>query len=550
MVFPCVLIAVFSAYYFGKTIFRDRLAACVTAMVFLLNTYFLRISTQGSVNLGTSIALAPLVLALLLRAQRQRGLRYPVLAGLAMWLQGTYDLRFCYLTIVIALAGWVLLCLGSARRGRQGLKEAIRWGGHLALSLGIFVGANIYWLLPNLLGPGSGLPSNYGEAWWIPFLGFGRLVHGLTLSDPGWPARTFMQLTKLGASSVNPFFVLIPLVGFGGALVALHRIGFNRERARIALAGCSLTLVGVFLFKGSNRPWGSIYIWLFNHIPGFRMFRDSNKMFLFVLLGYSILTGLAAVLMAESLSARSRSKTWSSMIAENVPSVVVLFVLCMLVLPALSGSLGGIFGATSPVKVPEGYNAIDSMLEADQRYYRTLWFPDTPRFAAKSPAHPAVSASELFSGELSPLQPFHGQLAPLASTENPMSSIKSPILPGLLDTMAVRMMVVPEELKTAKDFVYSVYANKHLATDKKEFELLAAALPGNSSRVAVGGSAAYTRSSGKAQIFVPERCFGVIGGWAAVIAADGAPGLDFNKSVYFLSQQGGRSIGFSKGYTG
>jgi len=524
---PSVLIAVLSSYYLGKTVFRDRQAACITAATFTLSTYFLRITTQGSVAIGTSIALTPLVLALLLRAARERGLRYPVLAGLALWLQGSYDLRFCYLTILIAVAGWSLLAIGSVRRGHEGLREAVRRGGYLALAFAIFVGASFYWIIPNFMSAGFQPPSNYGQAWWIPILSFGKLVHGLTMYDPGWPALTFTRLANRGANPVNPFFVLFPIIGFSAAFLALRGIKKDLYKAKVALAGSAFVIVGAFLAKGSNNPLGGVYLWLFDHLPGFKLFRDPNKMFLFIILGYSILFGLAAIVTGEWLRERFRAKTWQSELAKGVPALLILIVLCLLALPALSGHLGGINSASRPVKVPEGYKKLDRQLEGDRDFYRTLWYPDVQRFATKGPAHPAVSAKDLFSGNL----------APLALTEQPMTAIANPLMPGLLDAMAVRRIIVPEDADVLDFRLYRGEFRWESPIIKKRSQGLVAAVPGNKKALSVGGSKVYIRKDGKGHVFVPEMSVGILGDWGTALEVNGAPGLDLNQDAYFLSEE-------------
>lgn len=526
--FPCVLLAVFSSYYLGKTIFNNRKAACITAAAFVLSTYFLRLSTQGLENLGASFALAPLVLALLLRARPTRGYRYPVLAGLALWLQGSYDLRFCYLTVLIAIAGWIFLALGSVRRGREGLRDALRWGGYLVISIGIFIGASAFWVLPNILGPGFQFPRNYGQVWWVPILSFGKLINSFTMHEPGWPILTFTKLVGPGPVPINPFFSLIPIIGFGATLLALRGIKRDPARTRIALAGSALVIAGAFLAKGSNSPMGALYTWLFNHLPGFNMFRDPNKMFLIVILGYSILFGLATVIITELVSARPRSNALRNTLVRSSPALVILLILCMLALPALSGHLGGIYSATRPVKVPVSYRQLDRQLEHDNRYYRTFWFPDIQRFATMGSLHPAISAKEL----------FNQQLAPLAMNDQPASAIENPLFPGLLDAMAVQKLIVPVDADVPDNLLYKNEFSWEAPLIKMDLERLAAAVPGNTLYTPVGDIKEYTRKGGKSHVFVPRKSVGILGDWNTALAANGAPGLDLNSSAYFISEEG------------
>ena len=523
--FPTVIFTALSAYYLGKTLFSNREAACVTAAVYSLNTAFLG-RAFGHMTIATSIGLAPLVIALLLRSKRTRGLRYPVLAGLALWLQCSYDLRIGYLTILLAIVGWLVVSLGSLRRGREGILDGVRWGGYLSLALLVFVCTNLYWLLPTALGSGGGLqaPGNLAESWWIKVLSFNGPVHAITLHNIGWPGRAFQEIGW--ATAINPFYLLFPLLGFGAAVAALRRKRRSRNWAPIALGGVTLVLAGVFLVSGANFPdGGRIYTWLFENLPGFNMFRDPDKMFLFVVLGYSILFGLLACMLTD-WALRSRrmpcsSRSWS----RSIPAAILVVMLCLLILPAFTLSLGA---ASRPVQEPSGYLEMAESLELDRAYYRTFWFPDVQRFAPMSGNHPALSADELFGD----------QLAALSVTEDTLSAIKSPLLPGLLDGMTVGGIVVPEDADDFDYQLYRKYSTPELAMGKSEFEELAADVPGNTGETSFGESTVFKRSDQEGHFYVPRRTTAIIGDWETALSASGAPGLDMGDCVYFFSQQG------------
>ncbi len=519
--FPCIVLAPLSAYYLGKTVFKEREAALVCAAVFSLNSCFLeRFIGSAHVNIATAFALAPLVLALLLRAKQNRGLRYPVLAGLVLCLQTAYDLRISYLTVLIAILGWIVLLIGSVRRGREGVHEGLRWGGYLAMAIVILLGANLFWILPTVLGNGFQLPGGLGQSWWIPVLSFNKLIHGFAMHDVSWPGRAFEQIGY--PARVNPLFMLFPLVGFGTALLALRRIKQNPFRARVALAGCALVLVGVFLVSGASLPdKGRIYIWLFEHLPGFNWFRDPSKMYLYVMLGYSILFGLAATMAGKWLRERSQSSNRVRLVSRSTPAVIMFVILCLLALPAFSLSLGGI---SKPVKVPRSYTEIDHLLVRDRQYSRIFWYPEEQQFAVKNDTHPATHGGFLFTT----------QLAALSVTKNPLSAIKSPLLPGLLDAMAVRMMAIPDD---SSSYIYPHYADPEIAQDKRGFMSLSGGVPGNLKPRYYGGTALFKRTGGKDHFFVPARVIGILGGWDSALLAHGTPGLDLNNSVYLLSEQ-------------
>ena len=543
--FPCLLLGAFGAYYLGKTIFHERKAALVTTAAFTLSTYFLRISTQGLFSLSASFAMSPLVCALFIKANRERGLRYPVLAGLALWLQGTFDIRFCYLTVLLVLSGWVILAIGDLRQGRQGLRDITRRSGYVALALAIFVGANMFWLLANVKGPGFKVPLDYGESWWIQVLSFGQIANGMTMHEPVWPPLTWGQLTRQGvAQPINPFFLVVPLICFTAVLVAVRGMRRNPGRARIALAGSSIVLAGIFMQKGQNAPFGRVFVILFNHLPGFNMFRDPNKLFMYVTLGFSVLFGLATVMATGWLKGRLKEGQLRQTVGESVPPLVVLIVLCLLVTPALSGRLGGRYSGIRPVKVPEGYQKMEKVLDGDKEFYRTFWYPDLQRFATMGPIHPAISAKELFQGPLEPLAS--------SPSERYKSAIKSPILPGILDAMAVGKIVVPEdadmpEMRVFQGiFPWEPWEPGYLKTVA---ERDAKSIAGNDGSKRFGKSLVITRNGRQGHVFVPNRSLSILGGWDVALAANGAPGLDLNRSAYMLSEQGSQvDPAFDKGF--
>jgi hypothetical protein len=540
-IFPCLLLGVFGAYYLGKTLFHDRKAALVTTAAFILSTYFLRISTHGLFNLTASFAMTPLVCALFLKSNRERGLRYPILGGLALWLQWSFDMRFCYLTVLLILAGWVVLAVGDIRYGKQGFRDIARRSGHVALAFAIFAGANMFWLLANVKGPGFKAPLDYGQPWWISVLSFGQITHGFTMHEPVWPPLTWLRLTINKAQSVNPFFILVPIICFTAVLFAVRGMRRNPARARIALAGSSIALAGVFLQKGQNVPFGVVFVFLFNHLPGFNMFRDPNKLILYVILGFSILFGLATVMVTGWLRARLKDGPRSRAFEESAPPLVLLLTLCLLVTPALSGHLGGRYSGIRPVKVPEGYQQMEKVLEGDKQFYRTIWYPDIQRFATMDPDHPAIPAKELFQGPLEPLA--------TSISERYEGAIESPLMPGLLDAMAVEKIVVPQDADMPEKRVFQGKFTWEPSYLKIVAESDAKSVAGNDGSEYFGRSLVITRNGRRGHVFVPNRSFSVLGGWDVALAANGAPGLDLNKSAYVLSEQGSQSDpAFKKGF--
>src|SRR5207247_1280407 len=81
-----------------------------------------------------------------------------------------------------------------------------------------------------------------------------------------------------------PEFLVIPIFAYSGLLFLK-----NAKKPRVLLSFAFIGLVGAFLAKGANEPFGILYLWLFDHFPGFIMFRDPSKFYLLVAIAYSIL---------------------------------------------------------------------------------------------------------------------------------------------------------------------------------------------------------------------------------------------------------------------
>ena len=335
--FPALLLAVLSAYYLGRTLFKSRKASLVTAAVFVINSFFLAAILRWP-GYATSVALAPLTLALFIRAKREPGFRYPVLAGLALWLQTVQDIRFCYLALMIVLIGWLLVSLGALRRGREGLRDILRWSGRISLSLVVLIGMSLYWLMPILFGSGLMTPGNLTESWWIPILSWNSLINGLTFLESFWLGG---RMVDAHLTSISPLFAIFPIVGLGTIFASVAGKKRDRSRITIALAGGALVLVGAFLAKGSNPPMGNLYVWLFEHLPGFSMMRVPNKMFLLISLGYSILFGLGVVLISDLAKSGYLSRRTSSLLDKRnqfpveVTSFIIVIMLFLSVLPTM-----------------------------------------------------------------------------------------------------------------------------------------------------------------------------------------------------------------------
>lgn len=49
-----------------------------------------------------------------------------------------------------------------------------------------------------------------------------------------------------------------------------------------------LSVIGILLGKQVSEPWGNLYYFLYDHLPGFNAFREASKFYILVVLGYAV----------------------------------------------------------------------------------------------------------------------------------------------------------------------------------------------------------------------------------------------------------------------
>jgi hypothetical protein len=373
---PFTVLPLLGMFWLAGHFTRSNVGRATAAAVYGLNTYILVVGTN-QLTVAMAYAIAPLAVGAFLDAldqNRPSAVGKAILAGVALAGATAYEPRIGYL-IAVALVVLTVAFLVASRAPRRALAS-------LGVAFGTTVALQLYWVLPvatGLLDPAVNelLPSD-------PFISFANGVHALALNHPFWtgdlPAVFVVQ---------DPALPLLGLPILAAAAFLLADV--RRDWRLVALGG--LAIVGVFLVKGENAPFGGVYGWGFDNLPGFRLFRDMSKFNLYVALGYAVLIGIVVAEAAAKATAERPGRS-------RVLSVATLFGVQVLVLaalgfsawPALAQRLGGTLESRS---VPYGHLEFERMLSDDDRFGRVLWLPAPTRFATSTERHPVVPAAEL-----------------------------------------------------------------------------------------------------------------------------------------------------------
>ena len=360
----------FGSYILSKKVFSNSSIHALAALIFTTNTYILMVVGGGQMGVALSYALTPFVIYFFINYITQGNIRKLMTLSLLLGLQIVFDIRifsvsFAALCVIFWTYNQGNIFVGFFRKLVQPLFLAFTF--------------NSFWLLPNLLNPYNPL-SQLGDAYTsvksLKFFSFATLSNSISLLHPNWPDNLFGKV-----AFQKPLFLLLPSIAFSSFLFTKN----NKKVFSLMLIG----MIGIFLGKGSNEPFGEIYVFLFEKIPIFQMFRDSTKWYLLTAVSFSLLIPFALYKVSEKVNKRIMNPSKALVFVTLIFIVVWVF----MIQESLLGSLSGTFKQSY---FPVEYLNFKRELLNDKNFYRTLWVPRLQRFAFSDYDHPAVEAFPLF----------------------------------------------------------------------------------------------------------------------------------------------------------
>lgn len=361
-ILPFLSVSIFSSYKLSGLFLKDDLLRCASILIYTFNTYILLILGGGQFGVAFAYALFPLVFASLIQFTTKNSTSHALSLGILTGVLIALDPRIAAL---FSLAG-ILWIVFFAK------KTMILFKTGILASLVAFL-LNSYWLLPIILTPGSLASfSSYSSVAGVKFLSFARLENAMSLLHPNFPENIFGKTYFF-----RPEFLLIPILAFANL--------FTKPRKEIFFF-MGLGLMALFLGKGAEEPFGQIYLFLFDNIPAFGIFRDSTKFYVLIALSYSILIPY----FVESFSKKLR----------KIFTLAFFVYLLLLLRPVWMGELSGIF---NPKPIPREYVTFKKVLKEDKDFYRTLWVPQRSKYGYFDPNHPAIDGKVMYE-ESSPVR--------------------------------------------------------------------------------------------------------------------------------------------------
>lgn len=378
-----LFLSIFSSGYVVKSMIpRSRSwQIAVGSLLYTTNTYILMVVGGGQMGVALAYSIAPLVIARFMKlidiiVLRSHNFKLSIVAGLVLAVQIMFDPRMAYITMM-GVGLYALLFTITQKRSLGFLP-------YLAAAVGIAILLNAYWLLPILVTKSTGIPQGFFSEQSFQFFSFADFSHALSLLHPNWPENIFGKTYFLKSE-----FLALPILAFSSLLF------IQTAKSKIPIICFALLgLVGAFLSKGSNAPFGEVNIWVYTHVPGMYLFRDPTKFYIMIALSYSILIPFTlAKILERILSIRYKVLRERSKILSTYLLILTSFFLIFLIRPAFFGQLSGTFKASV---VPKEYEVLKDFLNNQPEFFRTLWVPKQQRFAFVNHNHPAIEAGPLF----------------------------------------------------------------------------------------------------------------------------------------------------------
>ena len=405
----------------------SKISSVVACIIYCTNTYVLLLFGGGQIGVALAYGLSPFVLGRFIESYIGNGRKISMYIQNGLWLSllVAFDLRIAYLTVLACILYTLIHNWRDIYKKIEGF----------IVPLGITVCIHAFWILPAAIFGGDrsiNLSGEYTGPGMLKFLSFADFSHTLTLLHPNWPENLFGKVYFL-----QPEFLVIPFLAFV-SLVCIRQTKNKKYILYFAL----LSLIGAFFAKGVNPPGGGLFQWLFLYIPGFMMFRDPTKFYLFIALGFATLIPYSL----ENLCGKVKKREWTFLI------IFVLF-WCFTIRSVFLGRVAGNF---KPLELHADYQKFKDVLIHDTTPSRSLWMPTIEKFAYSSLVHPELAATDLFKN---------------ASLSGLMAVIDQPEFQADIHDAGVKYIIVPidvEKRMFLSDYTYDDTKRNALIASLKE----------------------------------------------------------------------------------
>jgi hypothetical protein len=426
--YPSVIISAVGAFLLVKSVLKNTTAAIIGSFVYLFNTYILLINT-GHFTVSVAFGIGIFVFLFYQKTLETKKYFWAILTGLVAFLQTSYEPRSFYLTAWILLLYFVYFLWKENQLSPKSITKNVLLS---MIPVVMTILLNSFWLIALYTNTSlfSGVVAGrqlYGEGHFI-------IQRAFTMFHPFWTGSH----RWIGADPQFIFwwFWLIPFVAFMG-------FWFNKKNGQVVF-WTIISLLGIFLTKFTSQPFTGVYLWLYQHLPGFNVFRESSKFNYLVDLGYAV---LIASFITTIMNA-NMCKWFKWLLTIGITSLFLINAI-----PVFTGDLGKLL---TPRNIPNDYLILKKFIQKQPDFFRTLYFPGSSRWGYLDSTHPSVSTSGLIQSDWREINNYIKtglEFSPLEELTDILNTSKSN---DLLDQSSIKYVIVPTlDLENEEMFIYS-----------------------------------------------------------------------------------------------
>jgi hypothetical protein len=372
-IFGCMAISGIAGHQFGVYFSRRRYLGLLTGVFYMLNpVVYSRFPAQFYLFLG--YAVFPLAVLFFIKSfadqslksvedVSRRTIRWPLYRDLAASsiLTSAVFWSFYIFGILLTLVEMLIVTyslLGPEIRLRSWISTCLSKVSLFAVHMLIVISLNLFWFLPflpNLLGSGTN-PVN-----WVP---------GVTDFEY-WSNNSISSVIRLltfysrGPGLLASTLLFVFPISVGTALLI-------ERRKTIFLA--LVFLLSVILGSGPTPPFGSLNIYLYQHVPFYPIFRDSTEFYYLIVLCYCCVVAIIAHASVAKISNIIHNKT--SRISKMAPALFVIAILSFSVGAVAFHSASFLSNDMRTIDISPYFLAADNFLAKQPGDFRVLWVPE------------------------------------------------------------------------------------------------------------------------------------------------------------------------------
>lgn len=431
---PIAIFGFLSSFVLFKRLTKENLVSLTVALFYGTTTYFL-IMQSGAPSIAFVYALTPLILFLFIESLEKNRLCNWIIFVLIYWIGVNYEVRIMYIVSLIIIFYFLFFHI----------KEIRKYWKNLLISILLLLALSLFWLLPTIMGGLTkeiSLVANRGL--FDDFLY--KLTYAITLFHNSWtgvyPNQEFVPQPIIWYFWIVPIFILVSLFFIN-----------NKYKKEILFFGI-ISLIGIFLTKQSAPPLPNLYQWLYNHFPGFNLFREASKFNLITLIGYTGLLTYGLLSIKKTVSNSKKKYLFYICIG-----IIMIISICNMK-PLVTKEIGTLFVTRQP---PGDYLLFKNFVLKEDGFFRTFWTPRDSRWGIFTNQKPRISNIDIISSEWGKNVSLNPEYINLSVNEQITEIFKIKDANELFDISSIKYVIVPIRDFTNDDDFFIYYGGSENA---------------------------------------------------------------------------------------